>query len=196
PVPRNRWHQGNVLRADKDYGKWAAEAAQQGRALFVDLNGVVALRYEQLGEQEVSARLFTQQDWTHTTREGAELTARCLVDALRQLPESTLGRFLLTSSGDDRPARQVERLSRAAVAVHTDDGVFLSWRLLPTDPEGTAFDVYRKVDSGELTLLETVAGPTNYLDRTVPQGSEGRYEIRAEGATAPDGSLLKLWQHN
>lgn len=196
PVPRNRWHEGKVLRADKDYGKWAADAARQAGALYIDLNDIVAQRYEQLGEQDVSAAMFTEQDWTHTTRAGAELTAQCLAEALGHLPNSKLKDYLLTGSADHRPVRQMERLSRAPVAVHTDDGVFLSWRLLPTDPEGTAFEVYRQIDDGELVLLETVAGPTNFLDSTVPQDSEVWYKIRPEGAATEAGSAFKPWQQN
>jgi rhamnogalacturonan endolyase len=40
--------------------------------------------------------------------------------------------------------RQMEKLDRGVVAVHQPDGkVFVSWRLLATDPEGVAFNVYR-----------------------------------------------------
>ncbi|HYG21230.1 MAG TPA: rhamnogalacturonan lyase [Verrucomicrobiae bacterium] len=43
--------------------------------------------------------------------------------------------------------RQLENLGRGVVGVHQPDGkVFISWRLLATDPEKTAFNVYRKTD--------------------------------------------------
>ena len=41
--------------------------------------------------------------------------------------------------------RIMERLDRGVVAVHQPDGkVFVSWRLLASDPEGAAFNLYRE----------------------------------------------------
>lgn len=46
--------------------------------------------------------------------------------------------------------RQMEHLERGAVAVKQEDGrVFVSWRLLGTDPEPIAFDVYRATDGAQ-----------------------------------------------
>ncbi|MBM3852659.1 MAG: hypothetical protein FJ399_05845, partial [Verrucomicrobia bacterium] len=43
--------------------------------------------------------------------------------------------------------RQMELLDRGVVAIHQPDGrVAVSWRLLATDPEGVAFNLYRKSD--------------------------------------------------
>ena len=46
--------------------------------------------------------------------------------------------------------RQMERLTRGVVAVNQGDGsVFVSWRLLGTDSENTAFDLYRSTSTGQ-----------------------------------------------
>lgn len=43
----------------------------------------------------------------------------------------------------------VESLSRGVIAVHQPDGkVFVSWRLLASDPVGTAFNLYRETAPG------------------------------------------------
>lgn len=53
--------------------------------------------------------------------------------------------LLAPSSG--RAQRQMEHLSRGLVGIHQPDGrVFLSWRLLGSDPERIAFNVYRKTE--------------------------------------------------
>lgn len=57
---------------------------------------------------------------------------------------------------------QMEYLDRGTVAVKTDEGVYLSWRLLGTDDFDTAFYVYRNG-----SVIAEVADTTNYLD---PQG--------------------------
>nr|MBP8304034.1 hypothetical protein [Phycisphaerae bacterium] len=49
----------------------------------------------------------------------------------------------------DRP-RQMEHLGRGVAAVHQGEGrVFVSWRCLGTDPDGIAFNVYRKASDAE-----------------------------------------------
>ncbi len=46
--------------------------------------------------------------------------------------------------------RQMERLGRGVVAINQGSGkVFVSWRLLGTDPESIAFNLYRTAGSGE-----------------------------------------------
>ncbi|WP_010681326.1 rhamnogalacturonan lyase family protein [Acetivibrio cellulolyticus] len=58
-------------------------------------------------------------------------------------------------------ARQMENLDRGLVAVKVSNGVFVSWRMLGTDPSSIAFNLYRngtKVNSSPIT------GATNYVD--------------------------------
>ncbi len=69
-------------------------------------------------------------------------------------------------------ARQAEFLDRGLVAVKTDTGVFLSWRLLGNESYGTAFDIYR--DGRRLT--RRLATATNYLDAAGQVGSV--YSVR------------------
>jgi rhamnogalacturonan endolyase len=48
-----------------------------------------------------------------------------------------------------RAQRQMENLGRGVVAIHQADGkIFVSWRLLGTDPENIAFNLYRKSEGG------------------------------------------------
>jgi oligogalacturonide lyase len=99
PIPRNIWTNGKVARASEDYGKWAADAAQAaGGAPFLDLNSLIADRYDALGAEAVLARFFTAADHTHTTPEGAEFNAQCVADGLRALPGGPLDAFLRPSS--------------------------------------------------------------------------------------------------
>ena len=45
-IPRNIWKDGKVGRESSGYGKFAREAAEQGGARFLDLNELVAARYD------------------------------------------------------------------------------------------------------------------------------------------------------
>lgn len=64
--------------------------------------------------------------------------------------------------------RQAEYLDRAPAAVHADNGVLVSWRMLGTDPDGIAFQVYR---DGEKISGEPITGSTNFLDENGSDGS-------------------------
>lgn len=105
PVPRNIWQNGHIARASRDYGKWAAEAAQAGGAEFVDLNKIIARRYETAGESTVREKYFTSADHTHTTEIGARVNAECVTYGLRDA-DLQLAKYLLApevANGDSRP---------------------------------------------------------------------------------------------
>ncbi|KAF2419866.1 fibronectin type III domain-containing protein [Microbacterium sp. B35-30] len=58
--------------------------------------------------------------------------------------------------------RQAEYLDRAPVAVATDAGNLVSWRMLGTDPDSVAFHVYR---DGARVTTTPITDSTNYLDK-------------------------------
>lgn len=92
-VPRNMWENGKVIRASEDYGKWAKESAQAEKAYFIDLNEIIAAKYDPLGENEVTAKLFLT-DHTHTNEAGAIMNAQSVAEGIRQLKGcSKLKRF-------------------------------------------------------------------------------------------------------
>lgn len=69
--------------------------------------------------------------------------------------------------------RQAESLRRSPVAVETDEGVFVSWRILGTDPKDVKFHVFR---NGKKVNKQPVSGAANLVD---PDGKAGdTYEIR------------------
>jgi len=91
PVPRNIWKTSRVARASGDYGKWAAEVAASEHAAFLDLNELIARRYETMGEEKVKDLFFG--DHTHTNPEGARLNAEIVVAGLKSLSDCPLSRF-------------------------------------------------------------------------------------------------------
>jgi rhamnogalacturonan acetylesterase len=98
PIPRNIWKNGKVLRASNDYGKWAAEVAASEHAAFLDLNELIARRYESLGEEKVKELFYG--DHTHTNAEGARLNAAVVIEGLKALPASPLQRFMRDKSAE------------------------------------------------------------------------------------------------
>jgi peptidoglycan/xylan/chitin deacetylase (PgdA/CDA1 family) len=64
----------------------------------VDLNELIALKYESLGEAKVAADYFTAADHTHTTRAGAAANAECVVAGLRALAGTPFASLLASSA--------------------------------------------------------------------------------------------------
>lgn len=84
PIPRNDWKDGKVLRASEDYGKWAKESAMPAKAYFIDLNEIIAGKYEKIGEKDVTSKFFLKEH-THTTEAGAKLNAASVAEGIRNL---------------------------------------------------------------------------------------------------------------
>ncbi len=84
PVPRKIWKDGRIVRSPDGYAGWARQVAAEEGVAFIDLNDLVARRYDALGPVQVDA-LFADEH-THTSLTGAKLTAAIVADALRDLP--------------------------------------------------------------------------------------------------------------
>lgn len=100
-IPRNDWTDGKVNRAGDSYGRWAKEATTSGGTLFIDLNTLVADRYDQLGEAAVKA--FFPKEHTHTGWDGAVLNAQCVVAGVRASPDCRLRDFLRANPPAPQP---------------------------------------------------------------------------------------------
>jgi lysophospholipase L1-like esterase len=90
-IPRKIWKDGKIARNSEDYGKWAADVAASEKAPFVDLNNIIADRYDQLGEAKVEP-LFGDPH-THTSRIGAELNAECVIAGLKGLTNNPVALY-------------------------------------------------------------------------------------------------------
>lgn len=90
--------------------------------------------------------------------------------------------------------RQAEYLDRALVAVKTDEGVYVGWRMLGTDPSDIAFNLYR---DGVKVNAEPITGATNLLDK---DGSESsRYLLKtvaADGTERTAAAEAAVWNQN
>jgi rhamnogalacturonan endolyase len=78
--------------------------------------------------------------------------------------------------------RQLERLDRGLVAVNQgkDDGVFLSWRLLGTEPRKLGFNVYRQIHGSAPVKLndQPLTAGTNFVDRHPDFAKPALYFVR------------------
>ncbi|MGW7645680.1 rhamnogalacturonan lyase [Streptomyces bobili] len=103
-------------------------------------------------------------------RRTAVLAATVAVTALVGAGLTTLA----TDSAEAATARQVEKLDRGVVSVHTDSGNLISWRWLGTDPNDVSFNVYR---AGTKVNSTPVSGSTNFFHSGAP--AQADYTVRA-----------------
>ena len=82
-----------------------------------------------------------------------------------------------TASGQ----RQMENLDRGLVAIHQGEGkVYVGWRMLGTDPDDVAFNLYRSTGGGAPVRLndQPVTESTNFVDSGVNVSQPNVYCVR------------------
>nr|WP_294905699.1 rhamnogalacturonan acetylesterase [uncultured Lacibacter sp.] len=92
-IPRNNWKNGKVGRSTDSYALWAEQIAKEEGAYFVDLNKLIADKYDELGEAEVNK--FFHGDKTHTGLEGAKMNVEIVVQQLIKQNPGELARYLV-----------------------------------------------------------------------------------------------------
>ncbi len=93
PVPRNIWIDKKVERIAATYGGWAAAVAKSQGAFFIDLNEIIAARYEAIGPVTIGKDFF-RGDHTHTSPLGARFNAESIVNGMKALKNLSLVKFL------------------------------------------------------------------------------------------------------
>jgi len=91
-IPRKIWKDGKIARNTDTYAGWARQVAESEHVGFIDLNEIIARRYDALGLEKVEP-LFGDPH-THTSRAGAELNALCVISGLKALPKDPLAPYL------------------------------------------------------------------------------------------------------
>lgn len=78
--------------------------------------------------------------------------------------------------------RLMENLDRGVVAVrHATDSVFISWRLLGTEPQNLPFNVYRNSGNNKAVKLNAkpINGATHFIDTKADFSQSNSYTIKA-----------------
>ncbi len=96
-------------------------------------------------------------------------------------------------------SRQMEYLTRGVVAVKLAEGeVYVSWRLLGTDPDSTQFHLYRLQDNDVAVRVNTapISVSTNFVDRKADTNATLRYFVRpvVDGQELAPSNSVGVWQ--
>ncbi|WP_283246439.1 SGNH/GDSL hydrolase family protein [Paenibacillus sp. Marseille-Q4541] len=87
--------------------------------------------------------------------------------------------------------RQMENIDRAPVAVKTEEGVFISWRMLGLDPDSITFRIYR---DNKLITSKPITDRTNYVDAGGTEKSVYRVEPIVNGISQESTETFSVWQ--
>ncbi|XEC97391.1 rhamnogalacturonan lyase [Paenibacillus tarimensis] len=129
-------------------------------------------------------------DWRYRFRKtGVSLLSSLLIASVC-IPGIT------TSAQEERPTalssikRQMEYLDRGLVAVKVEGGVFVSWRMLGTEPESITFNLYR---DGVKVNEAPIATSTNYVDPGGTTNSSYRIQAVLNGEELVMSEPVNVW---
>jgi lysophospholipase L1-like esterase len=89
---RNEWPNGKPELREDSYNKWSKIAAENQGADFIDLNVIIAQKYEALGKEKVAT--FFPKDHTHTSADGADFNALTAAESIKKLKKCTLRDYI------------------------------------------------------------------------------------------------------
>lgn len=90
------------------------------------------------------------------------------------------GICLLATPFSMRAQRTMEHLDRGVVAIPDSSKTFISWRLLATDPDDIAFNVYKQSPRGPLKLNAVpIKNVTWFLDETGSPSAQRTYLVKS-----------------
>ena len=83
-IPRNMFVSKDsllVIRNTAGFGAWTKEAASMEKVPYIDLNQLIADKYDKMGKDSV--QLLFHGDHTHTSQLGAEINARTVSEGIK-----------------------------------------------------------------------------------------------------------------
>ena len=105
-IPRKSWDASGKINRNKDsFAGWAEQVARAENVGFIDLNELVAARYDALGHDAVM-KLFPQvtpDEHTHPNMRGAVLNAQIVVAGLKALQPNPLEKCFSAKAAELKP---------------------------------------------------------------------------------------------
>lgn len=106
PIPRNDWENGKIKHTPISYPVWAMQVAVMEKVPFIDLNKRMSDKLVLIGESNVTGKYYYDRDHTHTTAEGAIMSASLVVEGIQSISESKLNRYLLANPKINFPVKK------------------------------------------------------------------------------------------
>ncbi len=159
-------------------GKYDVTLARVGRPIGVSLDGETWRKQtnEALGIFEIADGRF--EVWVDDRYAATTGAGSCYFDYLEF--NQIIVRDMPQVNGW-ATERVNEKLDRGIVAMPTaGNRVYVGWRLLKSDPDDVAFNLYRSDDGGPFAIVndEPITATCDYVDENPPRDSEMVYAVR------------------
>ena len=103
PVPHKDWKNGKIARNWQKYARYTGIIAKQNETAFINLDGLIADKYDALGEEKVAE--FFIDERTHTNAAGAQIAAEAVVEGINALPDFALQPYLTAEAKEFTAAK-------------------------------------------------------------------------------------------
>jgi lysophospholipase L1-like esterase len=152
PIPRNDWKEGKVPRNTQSYGLWTKQIADKENVTFIDLNTIMALKMEKLGESNVTETYFYKRDHTHTSAKGAVMSSTSIIEGLKA-SDNSLKKYILDNPKIVLPAKKkVYLIGDSTMANNGNNPNAVGWGVaFPTYCDTTRIEVINKARGGRST---------------------------------------------
>ncbi|MFV5695258.1 rhamnogalacturonan acetylesterase [Flavobacterium sp. LB3P122] len=158
-IPRNDWKEGKVPRNNKSYGLWAKQIAEQEKVTFIELNDMMSIEMEKLGEAKVTGNYFYKRDHTHTSAKGAVLSASVIINELKK-SDNSLKKYILENPKIILPVKKkVYLIGDSTMADNGNNPNAVGWGVaFPAYCDTTRIEVINKARGGRSTRTFTKEG--------------------------------------
>jgi len=210
PIPRNDWEKGKIKRTPSSYPEWAIEVAKQEKILAIDLNKSMSDRLDIFGENRVTGTYYYSRDHTHTSADGAKMSASLLIEGIKSNADCKLNRYLLKDPKIVFPVKKRVFIIGDSTVANGNDTIVGWGRELPAFFDSSRIVLFNKARGGRSSRTFITEGLWNELlpqlhkgdfvlmqfghnDGAKPDAEKFRGSLRGTGdetreVTKPDGS--------
>lgn len=178
PIPRNDWDNGKIKRTPGSYPEWAIEVAKQEKIKSVDLNKSMSDKLDLIGENQVTGKYYYSRDHTHTSAEGAMMSASFVIDGIKSIPNCKLNQYLLKNPTIVFPVKKHIFIIGDSTVANGNDSIVGWGRELPSLYDTSRVVLINKARGGRSSRTFLTEGLWNEI---VPQIQKGDYVLMQFG---------------
>ncbi len=162
PVPTH----GEVIAKLEEFSTWAGQVAAAEGVGFLDLNEIISRKYEEASQDQVEA--YFVDDRVHTTREGAQFSAKMVAAALKGLQRNPVAHLLSENAEDVAPETGNEVASTRPVIKGYGDGLFEVGELIYNTDFESDEEWHLQMEETEAAAVPRVDYRNGFLDMLMP----------------------------
>ncbi len=191
PIPRNDWENGKIKRTPDSYPQWALEVARQEKIQAVDLNRLMSDKLDTYREAKVTGKFFYSRDHTHTSAEGAVLSASLVVDGLKSLRKLKISQYLLPNPQIVFPVKKRVFIIGDSTVANGNDTIVGWGRVLPAFFDTSRVTIINKARGGRSSRTFQNEGLWNEIVLQLKKGDFVLMQFGHNDGARPDAEKFR-----